>query len=388
MNSVLRDIGRRLRLGVIGGGQGSFIGPVHRRAARFDDCFELVAGVLSRNPERSAALAQGLGISADRAYGDWRTMLQTESQRADPIDVVAIMTPNDLHFGPANLALELGFDVICDKPLSVNKAEADKLVAKADVSNRVFCVTYNYSQYPMVRQARALIGQGRIGEVRQVHTTYVQGHNAILRDDEKDGSNWRFERERAGASLILGDIGSHAMHLGAYVSSLQPTAVMADICGLVPGRTSDDYGSVLIKWGDNGARGTLWVTNSAAGAEHGLSFRVFGETGGFEWHQEEPNSLIHYRHGQFQERQTRRLHGGLEPLAEHATRIEIGHPEGYQEAFASLYKDVAEVIAARHTGRAPNPLAIDFPTVLDGALGMAFIEAAVSSHREGRWVAL
>ena len=387
MNPVLRDLGRRLRLGVIGGGEGSFIGPVHRRAARFDDAFEITAGVLSRNPGKSQTLAMALGIAPDRAYSNWRTMLEAEKSREDGIDVVAIMTPNDLHFGPADLALDLGYDVICDKPLTVTRAQADRLVAKTEAAGRVFCVTYNYSQYPMVRQAKALVQNGEIGAIRQIHTTYVQGHNAVLRHGEQDGSDWRFAAERAGASLILGDIGSHAFHLGAYVSGVRLQAVMADIAAMVAGRHSDDYASVLTRW-EGGARGTIWVTNSAAGAEHGLAFRIFGETGGLEWHQETPNSLLRYRHGGFQERQTRQLHGRLEPLAEHASRIEIGHPEGYQEAFAVLYKDVAEVIVARHTGRSPNPLATAFPTVLDGALGMAFIEASVLSHREQRWVEL
>lgn len=387
MNQTIGELGRRLRLGVIGGGAGSFIGPVHRRAACFDNAFEIVAGVLSRDGKRSQQLASDLGIAPERAYLDWRDMLTKEKQRPDGIDVVAIMTPNDLHFGPADLALDLGFDIVCDKPLAVTKDEADQLVAKAEATGAVFCVTYNYSQYPMVRQARAMVQAGRIGAIRQIHTTYVQGHNAVLRDAEVAGNDWRFDADRAGASLILGDIGSHAMHLGAYVADLKPTAVMADIAGLVPGRQSDDYACVLTRWpGD--ARGSIWVTNSAAGAEHGLSFRIFGETGGFEWHQETPNSLLHYRLDGFQERQTRQLHSRLEPLAEHATRLEIGHPEGYHDAFASLYRDVAEVIVARRTGRAPNPLATDFPTVLDGAVGMAFIEASVRSHHEQRWVEL
>jgi len=385
MTSVIKQLGRRLRLGVVGGGAGSFIGPVHRRAARFDDAFEIVAGVLSSNAERGRALAEELGIP--RAYDDWRQMLEVERTRADGIDVVAIMTPNDLHYPVADRALDLGFDIVCDKPLTASRRDAEALAAKAAGSDRIFCVTYNYSQYPMVRQARALVAKGAIGRIRQIHLTYVQGHNATLRDGERDGTDWRFAGDRAGASLILGDIGSHAHHLGRYVSGLRSTAVMAELDALVDGRARDDYAALLMRW-QGGARGTLWVTNSAAGAEHGLAIRIFGETGGFEWHQEQPNALLRYRLGDFQELQTRRLHGALEPLAEHATRIEIGHPEGYQGAFALLYRDIAEAIVARHTGRAADPLAMDFPTVLDGVLDIAFIDAAVQSHREARWVEL
>jgi predicted dehydrogenase len=385
MNPVLQRFGRRLRLGVVGGGEGSFIGPVHRTAARLDDRFEITAGVLSSNPEKSKAQAIAIGIAADRAYADWQTMLSAEAARPDGIDVVAIMTPNHLHFPVADAALDAGLDVISDKPLTLTTAEAVSLVRKVKATGLVFCTTFNYSQYPMVRQARALIKAGRLGDVRQIHLAYVQGHNATLIEAASTSPNWRFDPARSGASLILGDIGTHAHHLGAYVSGLELEEVLADVGATVPGRSNDDYAAILLRW-SNGARGTLWVTNAAAGAEHGLGFTVFGAKGGLEWRQEEPNSLLHRRLDGFAELQTRRLHGALEPLAEHATRIEIGHPEGYQEAFATLYRDVAEAIVARRTGMPADPLALDFPTVLDGARGMKFIEAAVQSAEAGRWV--
>ncbi len=384
MNTVLQKLGRRLRLGVVGGGEGSFIGPVHRRAARFDDRFEIVAGVLSSNAEKSRAQGMAIGIDEPRAYADWRTMLQAEAARPDGIDVIAIMTPNHLHFPVADAALDAGLDVISDKPLTMTTAEAVALARKVQATGLVFCTTFNYSQYPMVRQARALVQAGRLGDVRQIHLAYVQGHNATLVEAAPERRGWRFDPAKSGSSLILGDIGTHAHHLGAYASGLELEAVLADVGATVPGRTTDDYAALLLRW-SNGARGTLWVTNAAAGADHGLSFTIFGAEGGLEWHQEEPNSLLHRRLGGFAELQTRRLHGALEPLAEHATRIEIGHPEGYQEAFATLYRDVADAVVARRTGMPADPLALDFPTVLDGAKGMKFIEAAMESAVSGRW---
>ena len=384
MNTVLQKLGRRLRLGVVGGGEGSFIGPVHRRAARFDDRFEIVAGVLSSNAEKSRAQGVAIGLDEARAYADWQTMLEAEAQRPDGIDVIAIMTPNHLHYPVADAALDAGLDVISDKPLTMTTAEAVALARKVKATGLVFCTTFNYSQYPMVRQARALVQAGRLGDVRQVHLAYVQGHNATLVEAAPEKKGWRFDPAKSGSSLILGDIGTHAHHLGAYASGLELDSVLADVGATVPGRTTDDYAALLLRW-SNGARGTLWVTNAAAGADHGLSFTIFGAEGGLEWHQEEPNSLLHRRQGGFAELQTRRLHGALEPLAEHATRLEIGHPEGYQEAFAMLYRDVADAVVARRTGMPADPLALDFPTVLDGAKGMTFIDAAMASAASGRW---
>jgi len=384
MNPVIQALGRRLRLGVVGGSHG-FIGPVHRTAARLDDLFEIAAGVLSSDPERGRAAGAAIGLPADRAYPTVEAMLAAERQRPDGIDAVAIMTPNALHYSAAMAALDAGLDVICDKPLTTSLADALALVAKVRETGLVFCTTYNYSAYPMVRQARAMVRAGEIGEVRQVHLTYVQGHNASLVEAEPGGKAWRFDPTQAGASLILGDIGSHAHHLGAYVTGLELQAVMAEVAATVLGRTADDYAGLLLRW-SGGVPGTMWVTNAAAGAEHGLAFRIFGSKGGLEWHQEHPNELRHRRLGGFEQVLTKRLHGALHPAAERAARVEIGHPEGYQEAFATLYRDAAEAIVARRTGRAPDPLALDFPTVEDGARGIRFIEAGVESARTGRWV--
>jgi predicted dehydrogenase len=390
MNPILELLGRRLRLAVVGGGPGSFIGPVHRTAARLDDRFEIVAGALSGDAERSRAAAVAIGIAADRAYPDWRALLDAERARhgADGADAVAVMTPNASHHAVCARAIELGFDVICDKPLATSLADALDLVRRVRGSGgRVFCLTHNYTAYPMVRQARDMVRAGAVGAVRQIQLAYVQGHNATLVEAEGAAAaapNWRFDPSACGPSLVLGDIGTHAHHLGAFVSGLELEEVMAEVWASVPGRRADDAACVLMRW-SGGVKGAMWVTNAAAGAEHGLGFRVFGAEGGLEWWQERPDELRHRRLGGFEQVLTRRLHGALTPSAERAARVEVGHPEGYQEAFANLYKDAAEAIAARIAGKPCDPLALDFPTVEDGARGLAMIEACLGSARTGRW---
>jgi predicted dehydrogenase len=384
MNPVLATLGRRLRLGVVGGGPGSFIGPVHRNAARLDDRFEIVAAVLSSDAGRSRRAAQDLGIAADRAYADWRQLIEAERTRPDGIEALAIMTPNGSHYAIASAALAAGLDVICDKPMTTTVDDALKLVREVEASGLIFCLTHNYSAYPMVRQARAMVEAGELGAIRQIHLTYVQGHNATLVEGDAAAAGWRFDPAECGASLVLGDIGTHAHHLGAYVGGLELEAVLAEVTATVPGRRSDDTASLLMRW-SGGATGTMWVTNAAAGGEHGLALSIFGAEGGLEWHQESPNELFHRSRSGFERRLTRRLHGALHPAAERASRIEIGHPEGFQEAFANLYRDVAEAILAQRTGHPADPAALDFPGVRDGARGMRFIEAAVASSRTGRW---
>jgi predicted dehydrogenase len=382
--SAFARFGRPLRLGLVGGSHG-FIGPVHRTAAKLDGRFELKAGVLSSNPERGIAAGTALGLEAERCYPAVPAMLQAEAARPDGIEVVAVMSPNAHHAEASSAALSAGLDVICDKPLTTTLEDAVALVRQVEASGLVFCTTYNYSAYPMVRQARAMVRAGMLGPIRQVHTTYVQGHNATLVEADPAGRTWRFDPATTGKSLILGDIGTHAHHLAAFVSALELEAVMADVQAVVPGREAHDYAAVLMRW-SGGVPGSMWVTNAAAGAEHGLSFRIFGELGGLEWHQEHPNELRHRRLNGFEEIMTRRLHGTLLPEAERLVRVEIGHPEGYQEAFANLYLDAAEAIAARRLGMVADPRALDFPTVRDGAAGIAFIEAALESQRLGRWI--
>ncbi len=344
MNKTLAKLGRRLRLGVIGGGPGSFIGPVHRAAARMDDNFEIVASVLSSDADRSRREGRAIGVAAERAYGSPDEMFAKEKGRADGMEVVAIMTPNDSHCDLARTAIEQGLDIICDKPLATNLEDALDLRRQVKASGVVFCQTFNYTGFPLVRQARAMIRDGDLGEVRMVNVEYVQGHNAALIRGELDDppANWHFRPEKVGPSLILGDIGSHAHHMAAFVTGQGFARVMADIGAVVPRRKADDYADVLFRL-DNGAPGMMWVTQAGAGAVHGLHFRVFGDKGGLEWFEEEPNQLFHSRLGAPALTFER---GGpaLKPEALRAQRIGIGHPEGYQEAFAVLYADAAEAI--------------------------------------------
>ena len=335
-------------------------------------------------PLRSRAAAAAIGIAPERAYADHAELLAGEAARPDGIDVLAIMTPNGLHHAAARDALAHGLDVICDKPLTTTLDDALDLVQRVRESKRVFCVTYNYSAYPMVRQARAMVQDGTLGAVRQVQVEYIQGHLAArTAADDDPAAAWRFAKELTGPSLVLGDIGTHAHHLASYISGQALVEVAAEVGSVLPGRKVDDFAHLLLRY-DGGARGSMWVTNSAAGGEHGLAIKVFGEHGGIEWHQEDPNHLLYRRIGGFPEIMTRGR-PGLGAAAQRATRVALGHPEGYFEAFANLYSDAAAAIVARRTGEPPDPL-LDFPTVEDGARGVKFVEAAVASNRDGgRW---
>ncbi len=332
-----------------------------------------------------AQAARAIGIAAERAYGDHAELLAKEAARADGIDVLAVMTPNALHYPAARDALAQGLDVICDKPLTTTLDDALDLVRRVRASGLVFCLTHNYTGYPMVRQARAMVKAGTLGAIRQLHVEYIQGGLARPTEADRDpAAAWRFEPAQCGPSLVLGDIGTHAHHLATFISGLELLEVAAEVGSAVPGRKVDDFAHLLLRF-EGGARGSMWVTNSAAGAEHGLHIRVFGEKGGLEWHQEEPNHLLYRPLDGFPQLMTRGR-PGLSAAAERATRVVLGHPEGYFEAFANLYLDAAEAIVARRTGQAPDQLALDFPTVEDGARGVRFIEAAVESNRGGgRW---
>ncbi|MGH6943189.1 MAG: Gfo/Idh/MocA family protein, partial [Geminicoccaceae bacterium] len=291
MNRTIARLGRRLRLGVVGGGPGSFIGEVHRSAARLDDHYEIVAAVLSRNPERSRRAAQDLGIA--RGYGDALELLEGEAARDDGIDVLAVMTPNGAHHAACRAALDRGLDVICDKPLTTRLEDALDLVRRVRERSLVFCVTYNYSAYPLVRHARAMVRDGELGAIRQVQVEYIQGHLAKEVSGDRDpGTDWRFQPEQCGPSLILGDIGTHALHLASFIAGQEAAEVAAEVGSALPGRKVDDFAHLLLRF-SGGACGSMWVTNSAAGAEHGLAIRLFGERGGLEWHQEQPNALLH-----------------------------------------------------------------------------------------------
>ncbi len=379
---------RRIRLGMVGGGQGAFIGAVHRIAARLDDAYELVAGALSSQPERAAASAAELHIAPERTYSDFRAMAKAEAARSDRIDVVAIVTPNHLHGPIATAFLDVGIDVICDKPVTTTLAEALALVEKVKSTGRLFALTHNYSGYPMVRQAREMVAAGELGEIRLVHAEYVQ--DWLTTDLAATGQKqavWRSDPAQSGAGGALGDIGTHAEQLGRFISGLELSAVSADIQSFVAGRKLDDNAHVMLRY-TNGARGMLWASQVAPGNENALSVRVYGTKAGLHFHQEQPNQLWFTPLGQAPKLITRGGNGaGGSAAAGHATRIPAGHPEGYLEGFAQLYRDVAEQIHARWEKRAPNPLACSVPTVVDGALGMKFIEAVIESSRaDGRWV--
>ena len=379
---IIEMLGRPVRLAVIGGGPGSFIGAMHRTAARLDGRYDLVAGVVSTDPERSRRAAAGMGIDPSRAYADAIEMLDAERARPDGADVVTIATPNDSHHRYTLAALDRGFDVICDKPMTNTLAEALEVVAKVRATGRVFCLTHNYTGYPMVRQARAMVADGQLGEIRLVQVEYVQGGKADETDpDPAGGLPWRYDPVRGGPSLVMGDIGTHTHNLARFISGLEVAEVAAEIGHVIPQRLVDDYGAAMLRF-DNGARGTFWVTQTAAGVENCLRIRVSGTKGSLEWEQERPTRLDFKPLDGPAQVYTPNGPGSL-PASIRACRIVAGHPEGFHEGFANVYSDAAEAIAARRSGRTPDPLALDFPNERDGAIGVRFVEAAVASSRAG-----
>ncbi len=377
---------RRLRLGMVGGGDGAFIGAVHRIAARLDDCYELVAGALSSQPARAAASAAGVRIAPERSYTDYQEMARQEALREDGIDVVAIVTPNYLHAPVAQAFLEAGIHVICDKPLAITLDEGKALAALARDRQLVFALTHVYAGYPMVRHARSMVEAGEIGEVRLIQVEYAQDWmaNADQQSDEFQSTNWHNDPLRAGPSGCLGDIGSHAHHIAGFVSGMHPNAVLAEMHSFTPKRVLDDHVQVMLRYA-NGARGMLWSSQMATGSENALRLRVFGSKAALSFDQENPNELWVTPQGGCAQRLTRgRVRSDA---AEYATRIPSGHPEGYLEAFAQLYRDAAAQIIALQQGQ-PTPSATrSMPDVDDGVIGLTFMDAVMESHRQGsRWV--
>jgi len=379
-NPVIEMLGRRLRLAVIGGGPGSFIGEMHRAAARIDDRYELVAGAVSSDPERSRRAGEALGIA--RVYTDAHELLAAETALEAGADVVAIMTPNDSHHEYAMAALGLGFDVIADKPITNTLAEALEVLAKVEETGLIFCLTHNYTGYPMVRQARAMVQDDRLGPIRLVQVEYVQGGKAA-EDDPEPGEEipWRYDPVRGGPSLVMGDIGTHAHNLVRFITGLEVSEVAAEVGHIVPGRLVDDYAGALIRF-EGGARGSFWVTQAAAGVENCLRIRVSGTGGSLEWQQEQPTTLIFRPLTGPVEIRTPNGPGTL-PLAARASRIVAGHPEGFHEGFANVYSDAAEAIAARRTGAEADPLSLQFPNARDGAIGVRFVDAVMQSSAAG-----
>ncbi|MGH1539316.1 MAG: Gfo/Idh/MocA family protein [Arenicella sp.] len=383
-NPVIQAFGRKLRLGVIGGGPGSFIGPVHRGAATLHERFDVVASVLSSSAEKSIQAGKDMAIL--RPYADANTLLKEEMKRDDGIDVLAIMTPHNSHFELALQAIRAGIHVVCEKPLTNDLAQAEQLQQELEKSNSLFCVAYCYSAYPMVRQARAMVEDGLLGEVRILKSEYFQGNLAKLTDAELAGKDWHMDASFSGPSLVVGDIGTHSYHLMSFVSGLLPETLCADVCATVPGRESDDYCSILLRYA-NGARGSLQVTQAAAGAVHGLDFSVYGELGGLQWYQEQPNELI-YRPIDGPMQVFTRGGSGAHPAAESITHVALGHPEGYKEAFANLYYELSRELVARQLNQ-DTPDYLWYPRMSEGVDGVRFVDATVRSRDlDGQWVEL
>ena len=377
---------RRLRLGMVGGGDGAFIGSVHRIAARLDDCYELVAANLSSDADRAAVSAAGLRLDPARSYADHKAMALADAARPDGIDAVAIVTPNYLHAPMATAFLEAGIHVICDKPLAISLAEGEALAALARERNKVFALTHVYAGYPMVRHAREMVAAGEIGEVRLVQVEYPQDWlaEAATQSDEYQRNNWHNDPLRAGPNGCLGDIGSHAYHLAGYVSGMLPNEILAELHAFTPGRRLDDHVQVMLRYA-NGARGMLWSSQMATGCENGLRLRVYGTKASLDFEQEHPNQLWLTPQGGCAQRLTRgRVRGAA---AEAASRVPSGHPEGYLEAFAQLYKDAAAQIHAIDAGETRPQLTLGMPDVDDGVAGLKFMDAAMESSRQGsRWI--
>ncbi len=384
--STASNTRRRLRLGMVGGGQGAFIGAVHRIAARLDDHYELVAGAFASDPGRSRASAAALHVAAERAYPDYPRMAAAECARDDGIDVVAIVTPNHVHYEVAKTFLEAGIHVICDKPLTTTLADAEALASLVERSGLFFGLTHNYTGYPLVRQAREMVQAGELGSVRVVQVEYPQDWLAEpLEDSGQKQAQWRTDPARSGPAGCLGDIGTHAYNLARFVTGLELEALAADLHTFVDGRRLDDNVNMLLRF-RGGARGMLWSSQVASGNENGLRLRVYGSRGGLEWAQETPNLLRHSPLGE-PPRLLTRNGPGLGAAARAAARIPAGHPEGYLEGFAQLYTDFAEQIHARLEGRAPDPLAMSAPGVDDGVDGVRFISMALASADDGgAWI--
>ena len=377
----------KLRLGMIGGGQGAFIGAIHRIAAALDGLYELTAGAFSADAEKSRATGVLLGLAPERVYGSYQELITQEQQRpaAERVQVIAIVTPNHLHFEPARLALENGFPVILDKPMTFSLAEAKQLAEIATASGQRLCLTHTYTGYPMVKEARQLIAANTFGPIRKAYVEYPQGWLSAF--EEGTGNKqaaWRTDPARSGVAGAMGDIGTHAFNLLEYVTGLHVEKLCADINTVVPGRRLDDDGAVLLRL-SNGASGVLVATQVAAGEENNVRIRAYGDRGGLEWQQVEANTL----QVKWLDRPTEIRRAGtgyVGSFARHNARTPAGHPEGYLEAFANLYRNFALTLQADLAGQPPTPEALDFPGLTDGIRGMAFIENVIASgHSDTKW---
>ncbi|MBC59493.1 MAG: Gfo/Idh/MocA family oxidoreductase [Pseudomonadota bacterium] len=370
---------KKIRLGLVGGGIGAFIGEVHRIAARLDDRYELVAGAFSSEPRRAADSAAELRIDPARSYNSFEEMAKKESKLRQGIEVVSIVTPNHLHCPAAKAFLKAGIHVICDKPLSTTLEDAEEVESLVKESGLIFAITYNYSGYPMVRHAREMVASGKLGNIRVIQVEYAQDWLAtnIEAKGQKQAA-WRTDPELAGAGGSIGDIGTHAFHLAEFISGLEAKSLLADLDTFVSGRKLDDNANILLHY-SNGAKGMLWSSQVASGQENALRIRLFGDKGGLEWAQEDPNYLHYTQLGESHQVLTRGGHG-LAEAAVSATRTPAGHPEGFLEGFANLYRDIADMIEANRTGKSVTTLV---PDVTDGVKGIRFVEKAVNSSAAG-----
>ena len=376
----------KIRLGMVGGGQGAFIGAVHRLAARMDDHYEFVAGALSADPKKAQTSGADLGLAADRIYSSYVEMAKAEAKRKDGIEAVAIVTPNHMHVPVAMAFIKAGIHVICDKPLALNLKEARQLEALLKKNPKIiFALTHNYSGYPMIRQAKAMVANGELGDIRIVQGEYPQDWltTALEKTGQKQ-AGWRTDPKRSGAGGCVGDIGTHTYQLMCDVSGLTASELCADLTTFVKGRALDDNVQVMLRFQD-GARGSIWASQVAPGNENGLKLRIYGTKGGLEWTQADPNYLWYTPYGE-PKRLITRGGAGAGPEAGRVTRVPPGHPEGYLEGFANIYSEVAKAIVAARSGKKPAK-EVSFPSIKDGVDGMAFIEACVKSSKgNARWV--
>ena len=380
---------RKIRMGMVGGGPGSFIGAVHRMAANLDGQIELVCGCFSSSPAKSLETGRSLYLPEDRIYGSYQEMMEREAvlPEGERMDFVSIVTPNDMHFAPALLALEKGFDVAMDKPMTYTLDEAKQLRDKVKESGRLLLLTHTYTGYPMVKEARERVRRGDLGKIRLVYVEYPQGwlYNDCSATNKQ--AAWRVDPKRSGKAGCMGDIGTHAFNLAEYITGLRTEALCGELHTFVPDRLLDDDGAALLRY-EGGARGVLMATQVAVGQENSLRIRVYGEKGGLEWCQEEPNTLL-MRWPDRQPEVIRTGGAGLSPWATANTRTPAGHPEGYLEAFANLYRHFAAALQARLAGEEPTPTDLDFPSVEEGVRGMQFIETIVSTkNSDQKWVSI
>ena len=375
----------KLNWGMIGGGDGSQIGPAHRLAAGLDAKFNFVAGALDHNPDAGRTFGQKLGLAADRSYGDWREMLAGEVTRPDRVDLVTVATPNSTHFEITKAFLQAGFNVLCEKPMTVTEAQAQDLVETATASGKICAVNYGYTGYALVRHMRAMVVRGDLGKIRLVVAEFAHGHHANAADMDNPRVRWRYDPAQAGVSAQFADCGIHALHMASFVTGQEVAKLSADFASCLTGRVLEDDAMVNFRM-DCGTVGRLWTSSVAIGRQHGLTIQVFGETGGLRWAQEQPNQLYYMPLGQ-RLQTIERGEANLSPEADRASRVTMGHAEGMPLAFGNIYRDLAETITALDAGRVPDPAAALYPRATDGLRSIAAIHAAVASAGQaGAWI--